>query len=157
MNGCLVPSVAGAPMTVSRISWIKQAGKYLGLVFAGEGIADIPEIPDPPHILQDPLSAAPGQIKTGVDVDLPAIPDAVGNQEVGMARLPLVAPVVQGQDMGFAVNVVEISGAGGNQVAAVNDLVFVNLDGNSQAGALDHRLDPGLGPKLDVSVLLCDM
>ena len=90
-------------------------------MFTGEGIADVPEVPDPPHILQDPISS-PGHIKTGVDVDLPAIPDAIGNQEVGMARLPLVAPVIQGQDMGFTVNVMEISGTGGNQVAAVNDV-----------------------------------
>ena len=133
----------------------QQAGKYLGLVFAGEGIADIPEIPDPPHILQDPLGAAGRKIKAGVDVDLPAVPDAVGNQEVGVARLPLVPPVVQGQDMSLAVYVAEISGAGGNQVAAVDDIVFVNLDGGGQAAPLDHRFDPGRGTNF-FALLLCN-
>ena len=77
-----------------------------------------------------------------------------------MARLPLVAPVVQGQSMGFAVNVVEISGAGSYQVAAFNDIGLINLDGIDQAGAPDHCLDPGNSPEpalffLDVLIGRC--
>ena len=126
----------------------QQAGKDLDLVLAGEGIADILKIPDPPHILQDPLHAAAGHLETGVEVNLPAIPDAVGDQEIGVAGLPLVVAVVQGEDVGLTVDVVKIGRTMGNEVAAGNDVIFIDGDGIGQAAALDYRLDAGSGPEL---------